>query len=263
MTATAEIEDRLRLARLWARQGGRMALGAFESIESEWKNDGGELVTEADRTIEKELRSKIRNRFPEDAVVGEEFETLSGQNHFRWYLDPIDGTAAYSMNLPIWCVSIGLFHRGSPVAGVLRAPFMDEEFYGSKLEGPYKDGHKLKADPDLPADWTSESLLCVTSNAHRAYSIDFPGKCRSLGSSAYYLGLVADGRAVGAHVGRLHLWDIAGGLGLTSGYSTRFVTLAGRSPNWDRLRQGKCSEDPILFTHESLVEPLTERIRER
>lgn len=262
MTAKNEdpVADRLRSARLWARQGAGLALDAFREIEPEWKGEQEELVTESDRSVESHLRTKIGQRFPEDTVVGEEFETTSGTNEFCWYLDPIDGTASYSMALPIWTVSVGIYREGRPVAGVLMIPFMDEEFYGSHGYGPCKDGRKLDVGPTDPDDWTSESLLCITSDAHRSFSIDFPGKCRSLGSSAYYMGLVLDGRAVGALLGRLRIWDVAGALGFASATDFVLVTLDGQDPGLDKLNEGEKSEEPLIFTHKDLIEEFSRRI---
>lgn len=240
-----------------------MALEAFREIEPEWKDEREELITESDRSIESHLREKLAESFPADTVVGEEYADVPGDGEFTWYLDPIDGTAAYSMNLPIWGVSLGLYRRGEPVAGVLLAPFMDEEFYGSVRLGARKDGRPIDPVPPASSTWTSETLLCVTSDAHRAFSIDFPGKCRSLGSAAYQMALTADGRAVGALCGTLNIWDMAGVLGVCAGTPFRMRTLAGEVPNWERILAGKVSRESLVFAHETVMGELTERISER
>lgn len=252
------VERRLRSARLWARQGGAEALDVFEEIEAEWKGD--ELITESDRRIETHLRTEIKRKYPSDAVIGEEFDEDSGESEFTWYLDPIDGTAAYSMGLPIWGVSLGLYRKNQPVAGVLLAPFMKEEFHGTNTTGPHINDEKSTFEPVSSSNWTSETLLCVTSDAHRAFDITFPGKCRSLGSAAYQMALVTDGRAVGALCGRLNIWDMAGVLGLASGVPLRMLTVEGDEPDWNSILAGELSPDPLLFTHAQITQDLLVRI---
>jgi fructose-1,6-bisphosphatase/inositol monophosphatase family enzyme len=234
-------------------------LDRFGTVDPAWKDEGG-LVTETDRSIEQYLRQKITEHFPNDAVVGEEFDDDGSDDpDVRWYLDPIDGTAAYSMQLPVWCVSVGMASRYRPEAGVLLAPGVGEEYWGSSDQSFRKNG-KNRTVRYLPEDeWTSESLLCVTSDAHRRFSIDFRGKCRSLGSSAFHLALVLDGRAVGAVLNRLHVWDLAAVVGMGRGDCV-LETLEGSEPDWERLASGRRSRDNLLFAPEQNLDPLRERI---
>jgi myo-inositol-1(or 4)-monophosphatase len=50
-------------------------------------------LTEADGAVEKLLRARIAEAFPEDAVLGEEGGHIKGRNGGIWIIDPIDGTA--------------------------------------------------------------------------------------------------------------------------------------------------------------------------
>jgi fructose-1,6-bisphosphatase/inositol monophosphatase family enzyme len=256
-----ESSRRLLKARRWVRVAGREALDRFGQVDPTWKDAGG-LVTETDRSIETYLRRKISNHFPNDAVVGEEFSDEGRSDpDCRWYLDPIDGTAAYSMDLPVWCVSVGLASKYRPEAGILLAPGVEEEYWGKESE-PFRKNDRSRTVDRVPADeWTSESLLCVTSDAHRRFSIDFPGKCRSLGSSAFHLALVLDGRAVGAILNRLHVWDLAAIVGMTSEDDDCVLrTFEGDKPDWERLADGRRSTDNLLFAPEAVVPELLNRV---
>ena len=42
------------------------------------------------------MRQEIQTHFPQDAILGEELEDLSGDSGYRWILDPIDGTKSYN-----------------------------------------------------------------------------------------------------------------------------------------------------------------------
>lgn len=252
-------DRRLLKARRWVHVAGRQALDRFGEVNPSWKDEGG-LVTETDRSIEMYLRQQILDHFPNDAVVGEEFDEESPSDpDCRWYLDPIDGTAAYSTQLPVWCVSVGLASKYRPDAGILSAPGVEEEYWGVENEPFRKDGQSRTVEQVPPDEWTSESLLCVTSDAHRRFSIQFPGKCRSLGSSAFHLALVMDGRAVGAILNRLHVWDLAAVVGMNSGDCV-LRTFDGDEPDWERLAAGKPSRDNLIFATEATQEVLRKQV---
>jgi myo-inositol-1(or 4)-monophosphatase len=51
-------------------------------------------VTQADRQTELALRALIQQRYPQHALLGEEFGERAG-GPYRWVLDPIDGTRAF------------------------------------------------------------------------------------------------------------------------------------------------------------------------
>jgi myo-inositol-1(or 4)-monophosphatase len=53
-------------------------------------------------------------------VLGEEREDIgSPQADFVWVIDPVDGTVNFASGLPLFAVSIGVLHRGAPVAGAI------------------------------------------------------------------------------------------------------------------------------------------------
>jgi myo-inositol-1(or 4)-monophosphatase len=51
-------------------------------------------VTIADRNAERAIRIEIERRYPQHAILGEEFGERPGKR-YRWVLDPIDGTRAF------------------------------------------------------------------------------------------------------------------------------------------------------------------------
>src|SRR5207247_889618 len=51
--------------------------------------------------------------------------------------------------------------------------------------------------------------IVAHAKAHLRHRIRYPGKVRSLGSSAYHAALVARGVAEVAILGHVHLWDVA------------------------------------------------------
>ena len=58
-------------------------------------------MTVADRKAEEFLRRSLRERFPEDGLLGEEFGLEEGRSGRTWIVDPIDGTKSFVHGVPL------------------------------------------------------------------------------------------------------------------------------------------------------------------
>ncbi len=89
-------------------------------------------VTEADKAVERRLRELIEERFPEHAIMGEEFAPLAGAhgNNYCWLIDPIDGTRSFISGVPAWGVLLALLYKDQPLLGVMHQPYLNETFVG-------------------------------------------------------------------------------------------------------------------------------------
>ncbi|MCM0618812.1 inositol monophosphatase family protein [Nocardioides bruguierae] len=70
------------------------------------KSSDVDVVTEADRATEELLRRLLRERRPDDAIMGEEGDDEPGTSGVRWVLDPIDGTVNFLYDLGRYSVSV-------------------------------------------------------------------------------------------------------------------------------------------------------------
>src|SRR5262245_20663642 len=92
----------LEAAQELARRTASVAMRHFPSpIKVESKRDGSP-VTEADKAAEQAARDWIMSRFPEDGILGEEFEVHRPEARRRWIVDPIDGTKTFVRRVPLW-----------------------------------------------------------------------------------------------------------------------------------------------------------------
>ncbi|MGL4515029.1 MAG: inositol monophosphatase family protein [Lacipirellulaceae bacterium] len=138
------IAERLAFARDITLEAGELTLKFFrsKSLGVERKGDGSP-VTAADRGAEELLRARLAERFPDDAVLGEEFGTKDGSSGFRWVLDPIDGTKAFVHGVPLYTNLVALLDEatGEPVLGVINAPASGEMIYAAVGGGAwYQNG---------------------------------------------------------------------------------------------------------------------------
>jgi myo-inositol-1(or 4)-monophosphatase len=127
--AIVELED---FALELARTAGGIAQAHFrQPITVE--NKGGaafDPVTNADRAIERVLRTAIVDRYPDHGIVAEEEGERAGSGEYTWFIDPIDGTRAFMTGSPLWGTLIGLTRARQPLFGLLAQPVLEEVFFG-------------------------------------------------------------------------------------------------------------------------------------
>src|ERR1700742_2670313 len=105
MTALSPLEllpGLLQLAVEAARSAAAGILAGFRSdrLRTEHKPDGSP-VTEFDRHAERQIGPDLSKHQPHDwPVLGEELGDDSNGARYRWVIDPIDGTRAFSRGLP-------------------------------------------------------------------------------------------------------------------------------------------------------------------
>ena len=83
-------------------------------------------VTIADKSAEQLVRKQIANEFPEDTVQGEEFADSGGPSHYRWIVDPIDGTKSFVCGVPLYSTLLALLIDDEPFAGIIHIPALGE-----------------------------------------------------------------------------------------------------------------------------------------
>ncbi|MEW6223468.1 MAG: inositol monophosphatase family protein [Chloroflexota bacterium] len=98
------------------------------------------FVTVADQGIEREIRSRIRARWPDHGLVGEEYGTDAGHAATRWYIDPIDGTHNFIRGVPLFGTLLAVEHEGEVQVGVISAPAMRERWYAYRGGGAWNVG---------------------------------------------------------------------------------------------------------------------------
>ena len=105
---------------------GRLALDHFGKLSSLAVEAKGhlDLVSEADREIERFLSAAILKEFPDDGILGEEGADTVGTSGRIWVLDPIDGTFNFLRGRSCWGVSAGVYANGRPEYGVIYAPLL-------------------------------------------------------------------------------------------------------------------------------------------
>jgi myo-inositol-1(or 4)-monophosphatase len=94
-----------------------------------------DLVTEADKAVERQIREALAISFPQDGIVGEEDVPVTGSSGFTWVIDPIDGTANFVAGIPAWTVVLACVSERQTVIGVIHDACHGEVFAAAKDRG--------------------------------------------------------------------------------------------------------------------------------
>lgn len=243
--------------RAWARECGVLARRYFNAGTGRRKADRS-WVTQADLEIEQFLRARIARNYPHHGVLGEEEGVDHAEREWVWALDPLDGTGSFVSGLPIWGVSIGLLRAGQPIAGVIYLPLPDECYWADETGPAFCNAALIQVSDASAIDGTD--WVGGPSKAHLRYRLSFPCKLRSLGSVAAYFCYTARGSAIGALLGRPHLWDLAAGVAILRAAGGVTALLDGRPLDAGALLRGDVPPLPVVISTPSLIGPLREHI---
>ncbi len=227
--------------------GARLREFYAQGVATEYKGDV-DIVTVADRTVEKLIRARLGELFPEHGIYGEEGTRERMAGGLRWYVDPLDGTTNFAHGFPQFCVSLGLEQRpqqrpadlapeqdGTLVAAIVYDPLRDELFTAERGRGAWLNGRPIKVSstPEL-----AEALIATgfpSRKRHSSPNIHFYQEftlrshgVRRAGSAALDLAYVACGRLDAFWEFNLNPWDTAAGILLILEAGGRVTGFAGQ-----------------------------------
>jgi myo-inositol-1(or 4)-monophosphatase len=224
MTGSMTPRELQALAERLARAAGTRALAGRRSLPvgqppaHDTKSSVTDPVTQFDRAAEELIVETLRRERPDDAIVGEEGANDSGTSGIEWHIDPIDGTANFLYDLPMWCTSVGAVDADGSVAGAVYAPVTDEMFAASRGGGATLNGVTVRA-----SSVSTLALAMVGTGfsylpARRSMQAGRLGELlphvrdiRRMGSAALDLSFVACGRLDAYFEENLNSWDMAAG----------------------------------------------------
>jgi histidinol phosphatase-like enzyme (inositol monophosphatase family) len=207
-----------------ARLAGSTALRYWRSdLAVEEKGDGSP-ATRADREAEARARSWIRERFPADGILGEEYGEEPGTSGRRWILDPIDGTKSFVRGVPLWGTLVAVAEGEHVLAGAMSFPALGEQIAAAPGEGCWYDG--TRAQVSAIHRLSAATVLATGIDGLQALA-DHAGLARTWGDCYGYL-LVATGRAEVMVDLRMGDWDSACLLPIIEEAGGVFTDLAGR-----------------------------------
>lgn len=199
------------------------------------KSSAVDVVTEADRAVEAQLRRQLLAARPHDTIMGEEGDDHPGTSDVRWIIDPIDGTVNYLYGQSEWAVSVAAERDGDVVAAAVVNGSTGSAYAAARGHGARLDGAPLHVRAPAPvaerlvltgfgyrADVRAHQASCVARLLPRVRDI------RRVGSAALDLCHVAEGTADAYVEEGPQPWDYAAGGLVVAEAGGRFDVLPGR-----------------------------------
>lgn len=139
-----------------ARAAAREAAGLHEARlgtvgTDDWSEKAtADFVTDVDREAEALILGRIRNAFPDHAVLAEEEATAATgapagmpDAEWVWIVDPLDGTTNFLHRYPMYAASVAVVHEGVPAAGAVTCGPTGDEWWATRGGGAFRNGSRV------------------------------------------------------------------------------------------------------------------------
>lgn len=214
-----QYEKELALALAAAEEAAAALRDAYERFAA-IPDAPASISTEADRLSQEIILTRIRERFPSDALCAEESTpTLAAapQTGPRlWVVDPIDGTRGFARKNGEFSVMIAFVEGGQMAAGVVLEPVPRRLTFARRGGGCWRrdaDGPVVSCHVTDVADLSAATLTQSHSGSSRKVELLRPARVRATYSAGIKLALVARGEAdvyLNTYDGA-HDWDLCAG----------------------------------------------------
>jgi len=219
---------------------------ATKTSEADW-------VTETDLAVERHVRRVVRERFPEDRIVGEEYGATDANGaRATWYVDPVDGTTNYVHGLPFSSFSCAVLDEEGAAIGAVADPYRGELLSAVRGRGARINGEEARCAKTetltggiFLTELTMQSLWNGMTSLMGSLA-EAGCVTRILGSNALSLASVGAGRALATLIGEFGPIDCHAG------------TLIAREAGAVVRFEG----DSVLCAAPGVVDALVELVRE-
>lgn len=146
-------------------------------------------------------------------------ETFTDKKGTYWVLDPLDGSFNYLKSIPFCCISLGLWCKDEPLAGII-FDFVRNELF----EGIVNGKAKLNNNPIIVSNTNTKARSVIgtgfpsftdfSSNNLENFILKIQEykKVRLFGSAALSLAYTACGRTDAYSEDNIKFWDVAAGI---------------------------------------------------
>ena len=181
-----------------------------------------DLVTNIDLAIEKEISNAIKETFPQDHILGEEFshdEEIVGRT---WTIDPIDGTCNMAHGIKLYGVQCSLINNGEIVLGVVYLPHFNDVIWAIKDFGAYCGENRINVNHEVLlnnaivsfGDYPHKATTELADMQHKAIKNLYSkiAKIRMFGAACIDFASVAQAKTDATVIITKNLWDICPGI---------------------------------------------------
>ena len=213
----------LKTAKDSAKAAGKLLYKNKKDLNKSIFSSDTDIKLKADIEAEDLIKSILTKESSFPILAEESVKPVGGLEETFWVVDPLDGTANYTRDIPLCCVSIALMHNMEPVIGVVY-DFNNNNLYEGSFNGEAKLNESIIKVSDV--NKPKEGILVTGLPNNTDYSDsallkmvkDFQEwrKVRMIGSAAIASCYVASAKADVYKEFGTYLWDVAAGAAIVN-----------------------------------------------
>ena len=220
---TLDLYKELQIAKDAAQAAGEFLEANKKDLNQSIYSSDTDIKLKADVEAENLIKTMLKSRSVFSILAEESGKSENKLEETFWVVDPLDGTANYTRDIPLCCVSIALMHKMEPVIGVVFDFNSNDLYEGICDEKAKLNGSDIKvSDVDTPkegilvtglpnnTDYSDSALLKMVKDFQEWR------KVRMIGSAAIASCYVASAKADVYKEFGTYLWDVAAGAAIVN-----------------------------------------------
>jgi myo-inositol-1(or 4)-monophosphatase len=218
-----DLHIEIQIAKDAAKAAGKLLDENKKDLNQSIYSSDTDIKLKADVEAEDLIKSILSSRSNFPILAEESGKSKNELKETFWVVDPLDGTANYTRDIPLCCVSIALMHNMEPVIGVVY-DFNNNNLYEGSFEGEAKLNESVIEVSDV--NKPKEGILITGLPNNTDYSDlallkmvkDFQEwrKVRMIGSAAIASCYIASAKADVYKEFGTYLWDVAAGAAIVN-----------------------------------------------
>lgn len=222
--------------------------------------DKTNFATKADTEAEKTIIQILTKHFPQHNIIAEEGGKRNNSSDYTWVIDPLDGSNAFTANIPTFSISIGLIKNKKPFLGVIYHVSLARLYWAKEGAGAYLNNKKIHVSNIKELDETG-AQLDFGHSFRRQMKLDLyvnklikrVGYVFSFGSAVLELAMVASG-SLDLLVSQAWIWDFVAGAVIVREAGGMVTDFEGKEPDWTKERLNIVASNGLI--HEQILEAL-------
>ena len=218
-----DLHKEIQIAKDAAKAAGKLLDENKKDLNQSIYSSDTDIKLKADVEAENLIKSILSSSSNFPILAEESGKSKNELEETFWVVDPLDGTANYTRDIPLCCVSIALMHNMEPVIGVVN-DFNNNNLYEGSFEGEAKLNESVIEVSDVNKPKEGILITGLPNNTDYSDSAllkmvkDFQEwrKVRMIGSAAIASCYIASAKADVYKEFGTYLWDVAAGAAIVN-----------------------------------------------
>jgi myo-inositol-1(or 4)-monophosphatase len=218
-----DLHKEIQIAKDAAKAAGKLLDENKKDLNQSIYSSDTDIKVKADVEAENLIKSILSSGSNFPILAEESGKSKNELEETFWVVDPLDGTANYTRDIPLCCVSIALMHNMEPVIGIVY-DFNNNNLYEGSFEGEAKLNESVIEVSDVNKPKEGILITGLPNNTDYSDSAllkmvkDFQEwrKVRMIGSAAIASCYIASAKADVYKEFGTYLWDVAAGAAIVN-----------------------------------------------